>query len=167
MDGAGGAVTMMTLHAAKGLEFLVVAMIGLEEGCLPHARAMESNEQLEEERRLCFVGITRARRQLIISKAARRVIRGLSTSTQTSQFVSQMPRDFLEITTHEPGDFAANDERHIEPEPSELHVGQQVRHPTFGVGRIMDLSHNRAVVDFPRFGQKRLMLEFARLEPLS
>jgi len=160
MDGSGGAVTLMTLHAAKGLEFPVVAMIGLEEGCLPHARAMESVDQLEEERRLCFVGITRAQQRLILSKAGRRTIRGLSGTTVTSQFLGQMPRDFLNVTTHDPGE--------IDPDPTipgDLHVGQSVRHPRFGIGKILNLSNNRAIVDFPTSGRKTLVLEFAGLQP--
>jgi len=161
MAGSGGAVTLMTLHAAKGLEFPVVAIIGLEEGCLPHSRAMESNDQLEEERRLCFVGITRARQRLILSKAARRVIRGLSSSTATSQFLAQMPRDLMNIVTHEPAEPV-----YIEPDQSEFQIGQQVRHPAFGVGRIVEISPKRAAVDFPRFGRKTLLLEFARLQPV-
>ena len=163
MDGSGGAVTLMTLHAAKGLEFPVVAIIGMEEGCLPHSRAMESADQLEEERRLCFVGVTRARQRLILSKAARRVIRGLSSATATSQFLAQMPRDMLNIVTHEPAEANV----FIEPEPAEFQIGQQVRHPAFGIGRIVEISPKRAAVDFPRFGRKTLLLEFARLEPVS
>ncbi len=161
MAGSGGAVTLMTLHAAKGLEFPVVAIIGMEEGCLPHSRAMGSNDQLEEERRLCFVGITRARQRLILSKAARRVIRGLSSSTATSQFLAQMPRDLLNIVTHEPAEPV-----YIELDQSEFQIGQQVRHPAFGVGRIVEISPKRAAVDFPRFGRKTLLLEFARLQPV-
>jgi DNA helicase-2/ATP-dependent DNA helicase PcrA len=162
MDGAGGAVTLMTLHAAKGLEFPVVAMIGMEEGCLPHSRAMEDADQLEEERRLCFVGITRARQRLILSKAARRVVRGLSGATATSQFLAQMPRDMLNIVTHEP----AEPQFH-ESDQSEFHVGQSVKHPAFGIGKIVDLSTKKAVVDFPRLGRKTLLLDFARLQPAS
>jgi DNA helicase II / ATP-dependent DNA helicase PcrA len=155
MDGAGGAVTLMTLHAAKGLEFPVVAMIGLEEGCLPHSRAMESADQLEEERRLCFVGITRAQQHLILSKAARRVVRGLSGATMTSQFLAQMPREMLKKVTYEP---ATPD--YSESEPGEFHVGQSVKHPAFGVGRIVDLTTKKAVIDFPRSGRKTIVLDF-------
>jgi DNA helicase-2/ATP-dependent DNA helicase PcrA len=157
MEGAGGAVTLMTLHAAKGLEFPVVAIIGLEEGCLPHARAKEEPDQLEEERRLCFVGITRAQQHLIFSNAARRMIRGHSTSTATSQFLAQMPRDMLKIVTHEPAETRDLDATHCD-----LHIGQSVRHPTFGIGRIVDLSHSRVIVDFPISGRKTLLLGFVR-----
>src|SRR5438477_7381188 len=77
LKDTGGAVTLMTLHAAKGLEFPAVAMIGLEEGVLPHSRARGNLNELEEERRLCFVGITRAEQHLILTKAAYRTTRGL------------------------------------------------------------------------------------------
>jgi DNA helicase-2/ATP-dependent DNA helicase PcrA len=96
-EGAGGAVTLMTLHAAKGLEFPVVAIIGLEEGCLPHSRARDDVKELEEERRLCFVGITRARERLILSNAAWRTIRGRREPTIASPFLAEMPPDMLEI----------------------------------------------------------------------
>src|SRR5206468_2275404 len=98
LKDSGGAVTLMTLHAAKGLEFPAVAMIGLEEGCLPHARARGNLNELEEERRLAFVGITRAEQQLILTKAAYRTMRGLRERTVTSPFLNEMPKDALEVT---------------------------------------------------------------------
>jgi ATP-dependent DNA helicase UvrD/PcrA len=97
-EGTGGAVTLMTLHAAKGLEFPVVAIIGLEEGCLPHSRAREDEKELEEERRLCFVGITRAQKRLILSNAAWRTIRGRREPTVGSPFLFEMPRELLQVT---------------------------------------------------------------------
>jgi DNA helicase-2/ATP-dependent DNA helicase PcrA len=98
LEGAGGAVTLMTLHAAKGLEFPVVAIIGLEEGCLPHSRARGEIKELEEERRLCFVGITRAQERLILSTAAWRSIRGKREPTVPSPFLTEMPQDMLELS---------------------------------------------------------------------
>lgn len=93
IDPANGAVTLMTLHAAKGLEFDVVAMAGLEEGLLPHLRAATSPSELEEERRLCFVGITRAKRHLLMTHAAWRTQRGLRERTISSQFLRELPSD--------------------------------------------------------------------------
>ncbi len=98
IDPARGAVTLMTLHAAKGLEFHAVAMIGLEEGLLPGMRAMESESQLEEERRLAFVGITRARRRLLISSAKYRTHRGMRERTIPSRFLSELPEEHISIT---------------------------------------------------------------------
>jgi DNA helicase II / ATP-dependent DNA helicase PcrA len=166
MAGAGGAVTLMTLHAAKGLEFPVVAIIGLEEGCLPHIRAQNDIDQLEEERRLCFVGITRAQERLILSKAARRTIRGLSGPTVISQFLAQMPKEMLRIVNHVEDSYDQS-----EPIHADFHIGQAVRHPTFGIGKIVDMSkagtNTRAIVDFRSSGRKTLLLEYARLEPAS
>lgn len=91
VDPARGAVTLMTLHAAKGLEFPCVAIIGLEEGLLPGARALDSEKELEEERRLCFVGITRAMRHLILTSAKYRAHRGLRERTIASRFLGELP----------------------------------------------------------------------------
>ncbi len=95
IDPARGTVTLLTLHAAKGLQFTSVAIVGLEEHLLPHARAAESEADLEEERRLCFVGITRARRRLQLSRAARRTRRGLLEYTIASRFLSELPRESI------------------------------------------------------------------------
>lgn len=95
IDGAKGAVTLMTLHAAKGLEYPLVAMIGLEEGMLPHVRSAESDEALEEERRLMFVGITRAMERLLITCAKVRTVRGLSERTIPSRFLDELRGDHV------------------------------------------------------------------------
>lgn len=91
IDPQNGAVTLMTLHAAKGLEFEVIAMAGLEEGLLPHSRAATSPMELEEERRLCFVGMTRAKRHLLMTSASRRTHRGIAERTVPSQFLRELP----------------------------------------------------------------------------
>ncbi|MEI8196543.1 MAG: 3'-5' exonuclease, partial [Phycisphaerae bacterium] len=97
---AGGAVTLMTLHAAKGLEFPWVAVVGMEDGLIPHGRAINfgSNpDEMEEERRLAFVGITRAMRQLTLSQARYRMVRGETVRTIESQFLREMPMECFEI----------------------------------------------------------------------
>jgi DNA helicase-2/ATP-dependent DNA helicase PcrA len=98
VDPAQGSITLMTLHAAKGLEFKAVAMIGMEEGLLPHSRAFESEADLEEERRLCFVGITRAMERLLLTSAKYRTIRGLQERTIPSRFLGEMPHDVLQVS---------------------------------------------------------------------
>jgi DNA helicase-2/ATP-dependent DNA helicase PcrA len=87
---------MMTLHSAKGLEFPVVVMAGLEEGLFPHSRSREDEAELEEERRLCYVGITRARRRLVLTSAARRRVFGEYMNTQPSRFIEEIPADLIE-----------------------------------------------------------------------
>jgi len=98
VDPANGAVTLMTLHAAKGLEFPAVAMIGLEEGLLPSMRAMDSDASLEEERRLTFVGVTRAMRTLLITSAKLRTHRGLQERTIPSRFLGELPPEGVVIS---------------------------------------------------------------------
>ena len=176
MKGSGGAVTLMTLHAAKGLEFPIVAMIGMEEGILPHSRARGNLNELEEERRLCFVGITRARERLILTKAAYRTVRGLRERTVTSPFLNEMPKDLLRVTDRTGLD--RFDEADRPPGRDgragggpEFRPGQLVRHPTFGLGQIAEISeagqHTRAVVEFRQAGRKTLILQYARLEPVG
>jgi DNA helicase-2/ATP-dependent DNA helicase PcrA len=174
----GGAVTLMTLHAAKGLEFPIVAMIGMEEGALPHARVREHPEQLEEERRLAFVGITRAQQKVIFSRANFRTIRGLRERTAASRFLTELPMELLEVIDQAEAGFGgdrAAERRLAEMESDRLagqfHRGQTVRHPQFGLGKIYDISNlgqqTRAVVEFQRFGRKTLILQYARLEPVG
>jgi DNA helicase-2/ATP-dependent DNA helicase PcrA len=178
LKGGGGAVTLMTLHAAKGLEFPVVAMIGMEEGVLPHSRARGDLDALEEERRLCFVGITRAQRRLILSKAAWRTVRGMRDRTITSPFLNEMPQEFLRVIDRTSLDSlnernAARSAARQEAQglAARFQRGQRVRHPTFGIGRIAEMSdmgqHTRAVVEFDRAGRKTLILQYARLEPVG
>jgi DNA helicase-2/ATP-dependent DNA helicase PcrA len=90
-------VTMMTLHSAKGLEFPVVFLVGLEEGVFPHARAMQSDSEMEEERRLAYVGITRAKDELYLSFAARRTIFGNTQINQVSRFVREVPEELFRL----------------------------------------------------------------------
>jgi DNA helicase-2/ATP-dependent DNA helicase PcrA len=171
LKGAGGAVTLMTLHAAKGLEFPVVAIIGMEEGILPHSRARGSTTELEEERRLCFVGITRAQKRLILSKAAYRSMRGIRERTITSPFLTEIPAEAVEVidrTGIEGIDSAGGESGYPDMTAGQFRRGQMVRHPTFGLGRIEQIGeggqHTRAIVEFKRVGRKTLILEYANLE---
>ena len=93
-----GQITLMTLHAAKGLEFELVFLIGLEEGIFPHSRALESQEGIEEERRLCYVGITRAKKYLHLTYAKRRTLYGRNTSNITSRFISEIPETLIDMS---------------------------------------------------------------------
>lgn len=182
LKDAGGAVTLMTLHAAKGLEFPVVAIMGLEEGSLPHARAREDATQMEEERRLFFVGITRAEQRLLLSCAAWRTVRGLSGPTVKSPFLREMPNAAVDIIDRSgyargarPTQSWEEDQSTSSYEDSHVHgefrKGQLVRHPKFGIGRIKDISgsgdQTKADVAFNTAGLKTLFLIYARLEAVG
>ncbi len=109
VDTTSGSVTLMTLHASKGLEFPAVAMIALEEGTLPHSRANESQAELEEERRLAFVGITRAMKHLQITSANRRTIRGMSERTIPSRFLEEIGSEGIIVSDQTDADFGAGE----------------------------------------------------------
>ncbi len=183
VDPAQGAVMMMTLHAAKGLEFPAVAMIGLEEGLLPHSRARESEAALEEERRLAFVGITRAMRQLRITSAKYRTLRGVAERTIPSRFLSELGNAHITISDqadalsgldeddgYRPiGDRARGEGSGSRSTPK-FPVGTLVRHPQFGVGKVLSASSGvnaRATIQFRDVGTKTLVLEYARLERIA
>ncbi len=177
LKGAGGAVTLMTLHAAKGLEFPVVAIIGWEEGCLPHSRARDNLRELEEERRLAFVGITRAQKRLILSRAVYRTVRGIRERTIPSPFLSELPEDKIQtidrtsiadLTRNGGGETRVWQRQAMTSEGDRLagrfRIGQRVRHDTFGLGRILDVTggtNAKVVINFDRVGQKTLILEYA------
>ncbi|MES1256003.1 MAG: UvrD-helicase domain-containing protein [Acidobacteriota bacterium] len=162
-------VWMMTLHSAKGLEFPVVVMAGLEEGLFPHARSREDDEELEEERRLCYVGMTRARVRLVLTGAARRRIFGEYQSSEPSRFIDEVPAELLERVTPT---YASSQRQtgygHYESRPNpygrqrsaptrdpaptyayededqstglSLRPGARVRHPQFGVGNVISVA---------------------------
>ncbi|HHT9118668.1 MAG TPA: 3'-5' exonuclease, partial [Candidatus Hypogeohydataceae bacterium YC38] len=156
-DGHVEAVSLMTLHSAKGLEFPVVFICGLEDGLLPHAQSSQSEAEMEEERRLCYVGITRAKNELILTHARRRSRFGLETPSVPSRFLEELPRDVIQEI-----------DKTLSLEG--FSPGQMVNHPLFGPGRIVETQgygkDRRAVVDFST-GQKTLLLEYARLEKIK
>ena len=185
-------VLMMTMHSAKGLEFPVVIMAGLEEGLFPHSRSTDDEADVEEERRLCYVGITRAQRRLLITSAARRRVFGEYQSTEPSRFVDEIPRELIEEVRstvgsphqssfaqfraayrrgprharEEPAAYAYEDEDQSVPQG--LKPGSRVRHPKFGEGVILSLEplddDTKLVVRFATVGQKTLRAKFAKLE---
>lgn len=175
-EGGEGAVTLMTLHAAKGLEYPAVAMVGLEDGLLPHNRARESESELEEERRLCFVGITRAMRHLYLMRARVRTLFGQTTRTLPSRFLQELPASAVvqqdvadEALGSEDDDaFGGRQRFAAQGRTAEWPKGTRVRHPQFGIGKVIDVTamgaHTRARVLFDKAGPKTLILEYARLE---
>jgi DNA helicase-2/ATP-dependent DNA helicase PcrA len=177
-DSESGAVTLMTLHAAKGLEFEFVAMVGCEEGLLPHMRAREGDDDIEEERRLCFVGMTRAKRQLLMTHAARRTVRGMRMSAMESEFLREIPeanaeRTDLASSWMDGGGSEGADEPWMDEFDSPRGLGSQfpvgclVKHPLFGLGTVQAIlprgSVTSARVSFRTVGVKTLVLEYAKL----
>ncbi|MGR3319138.1 MAG: ATP-dependent helicase, partial [Candidatus Anammoxibacter sp.] len=176
-DEQQNTVTLMTLHSAKGLEFPIVFLTGLEEGLLPHSQSKNTEFGLEEERRLCYVGITRAQKELILTHARSRYRHGQRITSMKSQFLNEIPEDILEIidkTMYEPRksshhefddypEFDEIDEINIRP-------GDTVRHQTFGVGKVQTISGHgnmvKAAISFNVGGTKSLMLKYAKLEKI-
>jgi ATP-dependent DNA helicase UvrD/PcrA len=166
-------VQMMTLHTAKGLEFPVVFMCGLEEGLFPHQRSSADLDGLEEERRLCYVGMTRAMRCLYLTYAEQRRLHGVDSYGQVSRFVREIPQELIEevrprVQVSRPA--AVGRFRPAEPAIAGVRLGARVRHGKFGDGVILNVEGNgpqaRVQVSFERQGTKWLMVQYANLEPL-
>lgn len=191
ISGEGSAVTLMTLHTAKGLEFPVVFLVGMEEGVFPHSRSLGSDSELEEERRLCYVGMTRARQELHMLHAHRRSLYGAPTFNRRSRFLDEIPHDLVENK----GESMFRDVRRVEPHRSGVYsaplpnpvegrsrlkspdwkppftVGQRVRHAKFGIGVVVACapiqSDAEVTVAFPgATGVKKLLQSLAKLEAL-
>jgi DNA helicase-2/ATP-dependent DNA helicase PcrA len=171
----GDAVTLMTLHAAKGLEFPVVFMSGMEESIFPHSRALYDQGEMEEERRLCYVGMTRARQELYMIYAATRLLYGGLQHNPPSRFLSEIDGEFASVNDtaayEQPGaswqpsvaQSADNDEPRYVPE---LNEGDGVRHQVFGTGTVMEINGDTAVVYFKGKGARKLNISFAPLEKI-
>ena len=181
-----GAVTLMTLHAAKGLEFPVVAMIGVEDGLLPHSRAHTDDSEMEEERRLCFVGITRAQRRLFMTMARNRTVFGQTMPTISSRFLKEVPPELIDkqdvsdaggISTLSDTEVderftqASSQRKAAQDATGVYRPGTWWRHPQFGVGRILTVTaagaQTRAQIAFNTAGVKTLVLQYARLEKVE
>jgi DNA helicase-2/ATP-dependent DNA helicase PcrA len=188
-DAEGGVVTLMTLHTAKGLEFPVVFLAGLEEGVFPHARSLDDPAELSEERRLAYVGITRAKRRLYLTSAMVRTAWGAPSENPPSRFFDEIPMHLLDwrrtladargsATTWRPaagvsanpaarrgggGGPASRPVVHVEP-------GDRVVHGTFGMGTVVTVQgagdKAQASIDFGSNGVKRLLLRYAPVEKL-
>jgi DNA helicase-2/ATP-dependent DNA helicase PcrA len=163
-------VQMMTLHSAKGLEFPVVFLCGMEDGLFPHQRSINDLAGLEEERRLCYVGTTRAMRELILTYAEQRRLHGIDTYGQVSRFVNEIPSELIEevrprIQISRPVRFQGLD---LSVDVPGMRLGQRVRHGKFGEGVVLNLegqgAHARVQVNFEQQGTKWLMVGYANLE---
>jgi DNA helicase II / ATP-dependent DNA helicase PcrA len=172
---ADARVTLMTLHSAKGLEFPVVFLTGLEEGVFPHARSMNDPEEIEEERRLCYVGLTRARDRLYLSYAVHRRIHGYGVG-EASRFLREMPEAHLSLlnaSRPEPQFAEARVVPRYEPQEEQwpIKVGARVRHARFGEGLVVGVERDGedtiVTVGFVSVGRKRLSLQYAHLEELD
>lgn len=174
LDAESSYVTLMTLHGAKGLEFSTVFLTGLEEGVFPHSRALVDTTELEEERRLAYVGVTRAMDRLFLSYAERRTLFGNTFAHPKSRFLEEMPQvemlggvvlprptggRWREVSIHETAGAGMN---------MDLKKGDRVRHPKWGEGTIGDVvgagGDGLVTIDFPNVGQKMVMLKYAPLE---
>ncbi|MDR2877238.1 MAG: DNA helicase II [Chromatiales bacterium] len=185
-DEHSDCVQMMTLHSAKGLEFPLVFLVGMEEGMFPHARSVEEPGRLEEERRLCYVGITRAKRLLYLTHAEMRRLHGSEMFQSPSRFIMEVPVELIEevrtrSTRTAPSGYsspAAAPQRAAAPvrraspaeaaPPGGLRLGQRVTHAKFGEGVILGYegegSQARVQVNFKQAGSKWLVMAYAKLE---
>ncbi|HHW91587.1 MAG TPA: UvrD-helicase domain-containing protein [Firmicutes bacterium] len=170
------AAVMMTLHSAKGLEFPVVFLVGMEEGLLPHSRSLEREEDVEEERRLCYVGITRAQQKLYLVCARERTLYGYRQSNPVSRFIKEIPAEVKEAVGEkgraQEGPDAGLWEHHSIPPggaaaPAPFTAGDKVRHRAWGEGTVISISGQGedalVTVAFPDRGIKTLSLLYAPL----
>ena len=177
-DEESGSVTLMTLHNAKGLEFPVVFIIGLEDGVFPHYRSMGDPAQLEEERRLMYVGVTRARERLYLTYAWSRTLFGSTSYSPPSRFLGEIPSELVRAL--EEGETVIGDEASISPiraavqgkrEVPQIAAGDTVLHDKWGEGVVLTVSgagsDAEATVRFEDAGEKRLLVAYAPLRKVG
>jgi DNA helicase-2/ATP-dependent DNA helicase PcrA len=178
----GGVVTMMTLHTAKGLEFPTVFLTGMEDGIFPHSRTLGEKDEIEEERRLAYVGLTRARQRLYISRAEYRSTWGAPNYNRPSRFLDEIPEDVIEWRNQgrsSSPSLVTRTRTTTTPPPRatgkksvamELAVGERVSHDTFGLGTVVAVAgagdKAEATINFGQYGEKRLLLRYAPVEKL-
>lgn len=170
-------VQLMTLHSAKGLEFPLVFMAGMEENLFPHVNSLQEADGLEEERRLAYVGITRAMQQLYLTCAETRRLHGQESRNLQSRFIREIPSELVQMvrmqntgSSYQTSTSAASMFMGSDVPDTGFQLGQAVRHPMFGEGVIVNFegagAQARVQINFASEGSKWLMLSFAKLEPL-
>jgi DNA helicase-2/ATP-dependent DNA helicase PcrA len=165
-------IQLMTLHSAKGLEFPLVFIVGLEEGLFPSQRSLDEEGKLEEERRLCYVGITRARQQLVLTSAEHRRLYGQDMYPSPSRFISEIPEHLLNEIRSKP----SVSQPVYKPQATAaapvngVGVGMRVMHAKFGEGTVLNVegsgAHARVQVNFEYAGTKWLVMAYANLQPV-
>lgn len=174
-EQGGNAVTMMTLHAAKGLEFPVVFLAGMEESIFPHSRALYDTSEMEEERRLCYVGMTRAKEELYLCYATSRMLYGGIQHNPPSRFLGEVDAHLSVDSVSLGGSAWQHTDMYAEPAFSpvkddgpryvpELSEGDTVEHAVFGTGTVMEIDGDMAAVYFKGRGAKKLNVSFAPLK---
>jgi len=169
-DERADAVSLMTVHSAKGLEFRGVLVTGLEERLFPHALSLDTPEEVEEERRLFYVAVTRAREELVLLHGGRRMQRGQLLPSRPSRFLDEIPEEMLQVEDRTGGPLFGGEEEPVyrtEEEAGGLRAGDRVRHHHFGEGRVLAVrpggGGTRVTVDFAAAGRRELLLSYARL----
>ena len=168
-DASAGAVQLTTIHSAKGLEFPLVFLTGMEEALFPGAMAKDDPHEVEEERRLCYVGMTRAMRELNLSWAQSRRLYGRTDDSRPSRFLREVPKEFLAMESDAQEDYG-EDGGGEGDEAAPFAIGQGVAHRKFGEGVVLKIegsgAHARAYVNFKKVGSKWLVLSYAKLKAL-
>ncbi len=163
-------VQLMTLHSAKGLEFPLVFIAGMEEGLFPHSMSIEEPGRLEEERRLCYVGMTRAKKRLFLCHAENRQLHGNETYPIPSRFLREIPNELVEEVRSRPRVSRPVFNDNFTIEDAGYRLGQRVRHAKFGEGVVLNAEGQgataRVQVNFESEGCKWLMSAYANLEPI-
>ena len=162
------AVTLMTMHAAKGLEFKVVFLIGMEEGIMPHSMSLNEESELEEERRLCYVGITRAKERLYITNAKRRMLFGNTNMNPPSRFIAEIDSNLIEKEESKTENKVFNKTNFYEGERIDYKHGEIVMHASFGKGVVVDNDERFVTVAFDkRFGIKKFLNNYQGLRRIG
>ena len=154
----------MTLHAAKGLEFPVVFMAGMEESIFPMSKALYDANQMEEERRLCYVGMTRAREELHLISSSSRLLYGSRQYNPPSRFISDVDGKASPALGASQESFAASQEPQFVPDEIDIQVGDSVKHTIFGTGKVVSIEGTTVGIAFASGRVKKLNVAFAPLQ---
>ncbi|RCW49215.1 MULTISPECIES: DNA helicase PcrA [unclassified Halanaerobium] len=168
MEDEKSTLTLMTIHSAKGLEFPVVFLVGMEDGIFPHSNSLYERDGLEEERRLCYVGMTRAEDKLYLSRAKLRLRFGEREMNPPSQFLAEIPSELLKTGEDQKTDIEDKKENYTAKNPpAEYVIGQKIVHPRWGIGIVISIKENKGTelkISFHNGGIRTLLAEYAPIQ---